>query len=72
LVRVEPFAETRLVFSFHLGQSAINIGIDEGVPLGFDGMISPLGYGRYIITSASGGGACCWDSVDEARQAIPV
>jgi hypothetical protein len=72
-VRVEPFQAASLVFSFHLGQSAINIGldVDEGVPPGFDGMISPLGDGRYIITFASGGGACCWDSVDEARQAYP-
>ncbi|MEY4546775.1 MAG: hypothetical protein RL685_2970 [Pseudomonadota bacterium] len=72
-VRVEPFRSTPLNFAFHLGESGIDIGIDieEGVPPGFDGMISPLGDGRFIITFASGGGACCFDSVSEAQQAYP-
>jgi hypothetical protein len=72
-VSVEPFQAASLVFSFHLGQASINIGIDvdEGVPPGYDAMISPVGDGRYMITFAGGGGACCWDSVEEALLAYP-
>jgi len=73
-VRVSPFQVTPISYAFHLGESGIDIGIsvDEGaVPPGYDGAIQPLGDGRYSVTFASGGGACCFDSVAEAQAAYP-
>jgi hypothetical protein len=72
-VRVEPGRSTPLTYAFHLGESGIDIGIEveEGVPPGYDGLISPLEDGRFEISFAGGGGACCFDSVSEARDAYP-
>jgi hypothetical protein len=72
-VRVEPFQVAPVLFAFHLGESGIDIGIsvEEGVPPGYDGMINPVGDGRFSITFVGSGGACCFDSVSDARLAYP-
>lgn len=72
-VRVEPFQVAPVLFAFHLGESGIDIGIsvEEGVPPGYDGMIEPVGDGRFSITFVGAGGACCFDSVSDARLAYP-
>lgn len=73
-VRVEPFQAAPVLYAFHLGESGIDIGIDveEGVPPGYDGLIAPVGDGRFTVTFASGGGACCFNSVTEAQDAYPA
>ncbi|MGC4086794.1 MAG: hypothetical protein QM756_02635 [Polyangiaceae bacterium] len=72
-VQVSDFHVTELSYAFHLGASGLDIGIsvDEGVPAGYDALIEQLPDGSYSITFASGGGACCFSSVEQARQAYP-
>ena len=73
-VGVGQFRVTSVNFAFHLGESGIDLGVtvDEGVPAGFDGVIERVpndfpGAIRYQIEWTSGGGACCFNSVAEAK-----
>ncbi len=70
---VTPFKVTNVNFGFHLGASALDIGVsvDEGLPAGYDGQIVQLPDGRYMINWANGGGVCCFSSVDEIVQGYP-
>jgi len=77
-VGVSAFRVSSVNFAFHLGESGIDLGVtvDEGVPTGYDGIIrrvpnDPPGIIRYQVEWSSGGGACCFDSVDEAKAAYP-
>ena len=72
-LHVAPFQVESLTYAFHLGESAIDIGIDvaEGVPPGYDGIIEPTGDGRYMITFPGNNGACCFANVSEAQQSYP-
>jgi hypothetical protein len=72
-VSVEPFQLAPVTFAFHLGVTSIDIGIavEEGVPPGFDGMITQQGAGSFMVTFAGGGGSCCFASVSEAQAAYP-
>jgi len=73
-VSVQPFIAAPLFYDFHLGVSGIDIGIhvDEGaVPPGFDGAVTPLGDGQFMVSFPDGGGSCCFASVTEAVEAFP-
>jgi hypothetical protein len=71
---------TQVSFPFILGQTGISLGItvDENgyvppveVPEGYDGVIMPVGDGRFFVEFNNGGGACCYASVEEARLSYP-
>jgi hypothetical protein len=71
---------TQVSFPFILGQTGISLGItvDENgyvppvdVPEGYDGVILPVGEGRFSVEFRGGGGACCFMSVEETRLAYP-
>jgi hypothetical protein len=72
---VQPYQSTDVTFAFHLGESAVNLGIsvDEGpppVPAGYDGVIWPtVPAGQWQITFASGGGSCCYATPAAAQSA---
>lgn len=76
-VGVSQFRVTPVNFAFHLGESGLDIGVtvDEGVPPGYDGAIRrvltdpPQEPIRYQIDWSGGGGACCFNSVAEAKAA---
>jgi hypothetical protein len=74
MVFVSEFQSVPLVYSFHLGEPAIDIGIDvdEGpVPPGYDALISPFSDGLYQITFADGVNVCCYNSASEAQATNP-
>ena len=72
-VHVEPFEAEAITFAFPLGVSGIDIGIrvEEGVPPGFDGVITSQGANSFLVTFAGGGSACCFNSVSDAQQSYP-
>jgi hypothetical protein len=59
--------------AFHLGESGIDIGIsvDEGVPYGYDGVITSTADGRYQIEFANGGGTYRFSSIADAQASYP-
>lgn len=73
---------TDVTFSFAVGKSQLSLGIavSEGsappppgfVPEGYDGVVRPIpNDGRWELIWATGGGACCFDSVADAEASYP-
>ena len=73
VVNVQSFQSVPVVYDFHLGQAAIDLGIDvdEGISSGYDGKIYPTLYGEFSVSWTNGGSNCCYPSVAAVLAAFP-